>query len=83
MRVNMHFWRTTALVLMLACTGAASADSDDESDELERSEFTSETTRQGSTILIPRGSSRSKRPALILLPFTGGTARRLLEWNYA
>lgn len=79
----MHLRKTAALLLASMISVAAHADSDDDSGALELSEFTSEATKQGSTVLIPSGSSRSKRPVLILLPFTGGTARELLEWYYA
>lgn len=39
-------------------------------------------TAQGSTVVLPPASGGS-RPAVILLPFTGGTAQRLYEWRYA
>lgn len=39
-------------------------------------------TAQGSRLLLPPAASGLK-PALILLPFTGGTAQRLYDWRYA
>jgi len=41
------------------------------------------TTSLGSRVLIPDGKAKGLRPVLILLPFTGGGAQQLMEWNYA
>ena len=42
----------------------------------------SPTTAQGSRLLLPDGAATG-RPAVILLPFTGGSAQRLYDWRYS
>lgn len=46
-------------------------------------DFSEHATAQGSTVLVPEGKAKTKRPALILLPFTGGSASDLYERWYA
>ena len=41
------------------------------------------TTRQGSRLLLPVQRPEGSMPVLILLPYTGSTAQRLLDWYYA
>lgn len=40
------------------------------------------TTGQNSQVLYPKSGQSGLRPAVILLPFTGGDAQRLFDWHY-
>ena len=41
------------------------------------------TTRQGSRLLLPTRQTEDPMPIVILLPYTGSTAQRLLDWYYS